>query len=535
MIRATGPAAAAIFGAISFLGMVPGLGSTHAMADGGRGLSLAEAVRAALANDAELYIAREDALLASEGIALARAVFGRRLFGELYASHTVQPPSATSFRAVDRTAAATVGIAGRVETGATYTISGGLVRQDRDDPFSTYYDGATTAAVRAEAAQPLWRGAFAAARRPITVATLRRDVRLNELRARVERTVGEVAAAYWDLVRARGERDARTSAVTLAGEQVEDARRLRRLGTGSDLDIVEAEAGLSRRQQELLAAEQGAIAADGRLYAALGVRPGDPGWDAGRALEPTDAPAPEPLALDLEAQLALARAHRADGLAARGQVAAEAAELEVAADRRRAALDVVAAAGTAGFGGALASTYATAGVDGGGLDPPYRTDPAYAGGLGAALRNTIGTDVHLYLGLRLEVPLGNHEAEVRHAIQQRTLARARLAERAALAAIEGEVRTTVARVATGAQLVAAADRTALLSAELLEGTRKRFRAGAGTSFDVLRVSDELTRARVEAARARADYRASMTRLAAATGTLLDGLGVTVEGLGAAPR
>ncbi|MEJ7598960.1 MAG: TolC family protein, partial [Kofleriaceae bacterium] len=71
--------------------------------------------------------------------------------------------------------------------------------------------------------------------------------------------------------------------------------------------------------------------------------------------------------------------------------------------------------------------------------------------------------------------------------------------------------------------------------KLLDGTRKRFRAGAGTSFDVLRVSEELTRARVEAARARAGYRASITRLAVSTGTLLDSAGVSVTSLGGSPR
>jgi len=132
------------------------------------------------------------------------------------------------------------------------------------------------------------------------------------------------------------------------------------------------------------------------------------------------------------------------------------------------------------------------------------------------------------------VPLGRHEAEVRHAIQQRSVSRARLAERQTLARIESEVRTTVARIAVSVQLVEAADRTVELSEQLLEGTRKRFRAGASTTFDVLRVSEQLTRARIEAARARADYRVSLTRLAAGTGTLLDGLGIAIDSLGAPP-
>lgn len=531
-MRGSPGAAAATLGVVA---LILGGNERPAGADGERGLSLTEAIQTALAHDAEIYIAREDARVAAEGVSLARAAFAKRLFGEAYATRNAQPPSATSFRVVDAIAAATVGIAGRIETGLTYTISGGLLRQDHDDPFSTYYDAATTTTVRAEVVQPLWRGAFSAARRPIAVASLRRDRSEHELRAHIERTLEQVQVAYWNLVRARSEREARVSALELAREQVEDSRRLQRLGTGSDLDVVEAEAGVSRRQQELLRTEQDVVETDGRLFEAMEVRTGEAGWEASRAIAPTDAPQIEPLALDVDAQIALARAKRADARAAQALIAAESAELEVTGDRRRAALDLVAAAATAGFGGALAPTYATAGVNGGGLAPPYATDPAYDGGLGASLRNAIGPDVQVYVGLRFELPLGAHEAEVRHAIQGRTVARARLAERETMARIESEVRTTVGRVSVSARLVEAADRTAALSERLLEGTRKRFRAGAATTFDVLRVSDELTRARIEAARARADYRASLTRLAAATGTLLEGLGITVESLGATPQ
>lgn len=497
-------------------------------------LSLVEAVRTALASDADLYIAREDARDAADGIALARAAFLPKLSGEVYGTRNDQPPSATSFAAVDTIAAATIGIAGRIETGMTYNVSAGLLRQGRSDPTTTVYDPATTTTVHAEIVQPLWRGAFAAARQPIVVASLRRSRSDQELRARVEHTVGAVEVAYWDLVRTRSERDARTSALELAREQAKESAGLRRLGTGSDLDVVEAEAGVSRRRQELLQTEQDVVEADGRLFEAIGVRDGDPGWIAGHAIAPTDEASIEPRPIDVAAQLALARTRRADVLAARDLIAAETAELAVTDDRRRAALDVVAAAGTAGFGGTLAATDATAGVNGAGLEPPYRTDPAYDGGIATSLENLFGRNLNLFIGLRFEVPLGRHEAEVRHAIQQRSVSRARLAERQTLARIESEVRTTVARIAVNVQLVEAADRTVELSEQLLEGTRKRFRAGASTTFDVLRVSEQLTRARIEAARARADYRVSLTRLAAGTGTLLDGLGIAIDSLGAPP-
>ena len=157
------------------------------------------------------------------------------------------------------------------------------------------------------------------------------------------------------------------------------------------------------------------------------------------------------------------------------------------------------------------------------------------GGLATSLKNTLGRDLNVFIGLRFEMALGNHEAEVRHAIQRRSVSRAQLEERATLARIDGEVRTAVARLAINVELVAAADHTVELSQKLLDGTRKRFRAGASTSFDVLRVSEDLTRARIEAARARADYRVTLTRLGTATGTLLERFGITVESLGARPR
>jgi len=254
------------------------------------------------------------------------------------------------------------------------------------------------------------------------------------------------------------------------------------------------------------------------------VRPGDRGWSAGEAIAPTDAPQIAPHPVDVEAQLALARTRRADVLAAHAQTAAEIAALAVTDDQRRTALDLVVAGGTTGFSGALASDYATAGVNGTGLTPPYRTDPAYDGGLGTSLKNTLGRDLDVFVGLRLDIPLGRHEGEVRHAIQQRSVSRARLAERAILARIESEVRTSVASLAYSVQLVQAADHTVELSQKLLDGTRKRFRAGASTSFDVLRVSEALTQARIEAARARASYQGTLTRLATATGTLLEGAG-----------
>src|SRR4030095_5497273 len=104
---------------------------------------------------------------------------------------------------------------------------------------------------------------------------------------------------------------------------------------------------------------------------------------------------------DVDAQLVAARAHRAELLAAHGLIAAEAAELENTDNKRRAAVDLVARVGTTGFAGTFAATDATAGIT---------PDPAYTGALATSLNNTLRPDLYAFVGLRIELPLGNSEA-----------------------------------------------------------------------------------------------------------------------------
>ncbi|MBC7976074.1 MAG: TolC family protein, partial [Myxococcales bacterium] len=101
---------------------------------------------------------------------------------------------------------------------------------------------------------------------------------------------------------------------------------------------------------------------------------------------------------------------------------------------------------------------------------------------------------------------------------------------ALLARVDNEVRRSVALLQSDEALAKAADEAVTVNERLLVGMRKRFSAGAITSFDVLRVADELTRAKIEAARARVSYRISLARLATADGTLLPQRNITASSL-----
>ena len=497
-----------------------------------RRLSINEAVGTALSHNGELQIARRDAAIATEEVELARSPYDPTLFGRAFASRDAVPGSATSFSYEDRQVGGDAGVSGKLKTGMEYSVSGSILTQKNEDPFGTVYDPAHTSALTISVTQPLLRGAWGSANATvIEAASLRMQQNQHLFRAQIERTVSSVEVAYWNLVRAHREREARDASLKLALEQLEESRRLVRLGANSQLDVTEAQTGVSRRRQELQSANEDVAEAEGILFDLLQVRPGEPGWKADDVLIPTDNPDVVAVSTSLEEHVALARKHRPDLLAARRLSAAEAAELDVTANRTRPALDLVARAGLLGFAGDLADTYATAGVNQmtGGLDPPYFSDRDLNGGLGTSLGNLVTGDHYgLYLGLRFELPLRNQAAEARHSIQTHQLAKARAAQRSLQARIENEVRTSLNRLKASAAIVAAADEAVALSERLLQGTRQRFRNDASTSFDVLRVLDELTRSKIEAARARARYQIALSRLAAANGTLLQRRRITVK-------
>jgi outer membrane protein len=499
-----------------------------------RRISLADAITATLANNDQLYIAREDAGIAADGVSLAESAYDPAIFARAFASRDVLPGSATSFESRDRQFGGEAGLTGRLITGLDYSVSAAFTAQKLQDPFSTVYDPAYSGSLTLSATQPLLRGGWRSANRQVlVVASLRREESEQALRAQLERTVSAVEVAYWNLVRAHRERDARVASLQLAREQLEESRRLVRLGAISRLDMVEAEAGVSRRNQELHTAHEDVAEAEGVLVGVLQVRSGSNGWKSEDVLIPTDNPDVTAANESLEQHLDLARRNRPDLLAAARRTQAETAALDVAATARKPAIDLVARAGLIGFAGTLANTYATGGINQptGGLDPPFFTDPDLEGGAGTALTNLASAShYNLYLGLRFELPLRNQEAEARYSIQHHELEKARIARQALEARVENEVRTSLNRLRANAAIVTAADEAVVLTDRLLEGTRQRFRSDASTSFDVLRILDELTRSKIEAARARARYQIALSRLAQANGTLLQRRGITLESL-----
>src|SRR5262249_40129027 len=139
-------------------------------------------------------------------------------------------------------------------------------------------------------------------------------------------------------------------------------------------------------------------------------------------------------------------------------------------------------------------------------------------------------DYAVTVGLTLDLPIHNSEARARYARQEHAVTRAHVAERALLSQVENEVRTSINLLKTNDELRRAAESAVAVNQELLAGMRKRFPAGAVTSFDILRIADELARAQIAAARASVSYQIALARLSRADGTLLEKLQITTAAL-----
>lgn len=496
-----------------------------------RTLSFKDAIAAALAHNNDLYLTQADTEIAADDLALASSVFAPRLVGTVRYLRENQPGNALRFAWDDRAASGSLELAGRVPTGLSYSLSLGTTVERFSSPFLTIYDPAYTTALTLSVTQPLLRGAWRPANlQPIVVASLRRDLSEQQLRVRLEQIAGEVEVAYWSLALAYKELEARESSVKLAEDQLADSTRLVRLGTISDLDVVDAQAGLGRMQQQVIRARQQVAEAEAALRRVI---VGEAGWKPDDVIVPVDEPELARVSYSIDEHLELARHSRPDVIAARAELRAEQAALAVTGNDLLPELDLIATGGVIGFSGEVDRNYATSGISmfDNSLDPAYAANPDLNGGPGTMLRNlAAGGNYTVSIGLRLELPLDNSAAQARHDRQRHVVARARVAEQAVLALIDAEVRKSLALLQADEALSRSADEAVAVNQRLLAGMRKRFAAGTVTSFDVLRVADELTRAEIDAARARVSYRISLARLATADGSLLPQLGITVSSL-----
>jgi len=354
--------------------------------------------------------------------------------------------------------------------------------------------------------QPLLNGFGTLVNRSgILIAANLREQSAAGFSTQVVATLQSVERAYWDLVAAREEVGVKQQSLDLAARLLDETRQRVDVGTSAPIDLVQSEAGVATRRQELIYARNAAANAEDALKALLGFDTPDE-WTT--AIATTDSYEADTIHTDLAASIETALAKRPE--MEQQRLALESSELEVKL-ARNAVLPRV----------DLEGSYGYAGIGGRGENVDGSVDDSW--------RQIRDTDFPSWsTGISLSVPLGNNDArsslaQRRFEVEQGKVELAKLKQ-----SIIHEVRIAVRALDDGAAAVEAAVASRELAQRNLEAEQTKFANGLSTNYLVLQVQEDLALAQLSELNARIGYRKVIAGYLTATGALLESHQIRIE-------
>lgn len=459
-------------------------------------MTLSDCLREALGSSTEIREGRHAPPIAETWIAEARSEFEHLLTFSASGGRS-RSPVGTQLGGADvleqQTFSGAVAVEQRLRTGGAWSFgfrSDDLLTNSRFFTVRPQWTNALTFSV----SQPVLRGAgFAVneARERIAEADYRgaQAAYLDVL----NRTLAAVERAYWSLVGLRADLDVKRRSLEVAEELLRISRRRLEAGAGIRVEVVQAEAGVARREKELIAAEQLVQNAEDALRAFVFPFSDDPERDVSIVpVDPVDPPPPA-VGADVPARLSTAFLCRPDVLAARETLEAAGIRVVQSESELLPRLDLV---GTVGLSGLKDDFFDS-------------TSKVLSGDFPA-----------WEVGLALEIPLGNLGARARH--RRSLLERSRAA--AQFESLENrvvvEIRAAVRGIETARREIEATRRAVAAAEAQFEAEQDRVRAEKSTNYQLLEVEEDLAAARSQAILALVTYRNALVDLEEATGTFL---------------
>lgn len=340
------------------------------------------------------------------------------------------------------------------------------------------------------ARQPLLRGAGTdSALAPLAQARSSAVAAEKQQELTASQTALDVLNAYWELWYADQAVAVQEEALTIAQQQLADAKARAELGTGSKLDVLQFQTSVASIADALSQARATRGTRALALGRALDMTPAE-----SASLRAAGAP-PAPGAVPSASAVERAVAERSrELLAQRAELEATRSRVASAEDADQPRLDVFA---TASAGTLWAPSGGTVSLIGG--------RPAYS---------IVG-------GLELELPLGGGRAGADAARARAQLAAAEARYRASVNAIKAEVGSLQVQLAAAGDQVELATQTARMAAELAEAERQRLLLGTTTSSEVVKAEQTRREAELRKLRAVVSQLSSRFQLEHAMGSLLD--------------
>lgn len=452
-------------------------------------LTLEQAVRMAVDNNLDLAADRLDPDIGDTQVATAAAAFRPTVNSTLQRNNQLQPPSNLIVPIATRTDVVTsnVGLNQRLPRfGTTYNIA-----WDSSHTSSNAIINAFNPLVRSglslNVSQPLLRDfATDAARVQLETSRLTRDVAGTRLRESEVRTTAAVKAAYWNLVSARANVDARKTALQLAEELARVNQAKVDVGQSPPLDLVSAQAEVASNQEQLIIAETAVKQAEDRLRLLIFDTTDRDVWLV--SLDPVDSPPVGMVPLDLDAAVSNALRDRADLNRARIGVSTAATITKFSGNQRLPDVRLNASYQASGLGG-------TEIIRSGGF-PGTIVGTGNVTTFGTVLDQLVRSDFPTWaVGVSVSYPIGQNAQEATYARSRLEQAQADARVKSAEGRIVQQVRDAAWKVEMNAKRVETSRAVARLAEQRLDAERKRFEVGMSTSFLVIQAQRDFTQAR----------------------------------------
>jgi outer membrane protein TolC len=479
--------------------------------DGSIELSLGDAVTIALERNLALNVQRYSQESARFGIQQSRGIYDLAARATLSTGEETTPRTSNLDGASVQTSERmgwNFGLSQLLASGGNVSVDWNNSRFESNSLFATVNPSFRTD-LDFSLVQPLMKGAGKrATERNIIVAENNLDISRESFELQVTSTIQQVENAYWTLVEALEQLKVAEESLALA-KQLHEQNRIRvEVGTLAPLELIQSEAGVATRDEQIIRARAAVGDGEDVLRQLLNLdREGH--WNT--PILPVTDPAMNPAGVDLQAAIETALRERPEITSKMLAIKNQEIDVDFFRNQRKPQLDLNVTYGANGVGGPI-------------TERDFLTGEILSqspGGYSDALDQITKFDFDGWsAALNLAVPVQNRAARAQSTIATVALERG-MAE---LEDLELQVITEVRRVAravmTSEQVIRSAQVSRNLEEKNLDAEQKRYQNGMSTSFQVLQIQEDLTEARSREVNAITGYRKALALFYQATGQLI---------------
>jgi len=329
----------------------------------------------------------------------------------------------------------------------------------------------------------------------------------------------QVQDRYWELEYALRDTDVKDKSLQLAKTVLVQNRARYEVGTAARLEVVQAEAEVALRQEELVRSKYSYRLIQDELVQLIS-NFDDPRLFPGDLVPADPISRPDTVRESFDELKEQALKARPEVEQAKLDLASQKVSLNLTRNRLRPNLDLVAGYQQFGLGGTLVERDFSQGF----FNPPVVG--IFQGGMRDSLDQMFSADYYGYmLGLTLQLPIFNQEARAENAQAQISMDQAKLREERVRQLIAVQLREALTRLEMNQASLEAGEAAVRSARERLVAEQARFEAGMATTRQIIEAQRDLLVAEITELRAQIDLVKSQALLDKAAGHTFDRFGI----------